>query len=70
MKKKLNYLVDENGNKIAVVVPIAVWTSFKNKYDECLKKAHILTGIQSGLNEVNESKRNGRKLQTLKSFLN
>lgn len=35
-----------------------------------LNKRRILTGIQKAIEEVAEAKKSGKKLQTLKDFLN
>jgi len=69
MKKGLKYLVDSDGNRLAVIVPMGIWNNMNSGYDRSLKKVSILTGIRDGLEEVKKTGMSGRKLQTLKDFL-
>ena len=70
MEATLKYIIDDNGNKISVLVPVKAWEQLNDKYQKLTKKLSILTGIQSGLNEVVEVKKSGKNLQTLSDFLN
>lgn len=70
MEKALKYVVDEKGNKSSVLIPIRSWEDLNEKYQKLLRKVHVLTGIQKGLQEVADSRKSGKKLQTLKEFLN
>ena len=69
MATTLKYVVDNNGNKTNVLVPIKDWEEINNRYDKLAKKLDILTGIRKGLKEVKDARRNGKKLSTLKEFL-
>ena len=69
MSNALKYMVDENGDKTSVVVPLKTWERINNKYAGLQNKLKVLTGIRDGLKEVKESQKSGKKLQTLKSFL-
>ena len=69
MEKALQYVIDEKGNKSSVLVSISTWDDLNGKYNKLLKKVQILTGIKKGLNEVIEARKSGKKLQTLKDFL-
>ncbi|MEI6816670.1 MAG: hypothetical protein WCL14_08685 [Bacteroidota bacterium] len=69
MPQELKYLVDNKGHKQSVLVPIKTWESLNAKYEKLSKKLEALTGIHKGLNEVREAKKSGKKLSTLKSFL-
>ena len=69
MEKALPYVIDEKGNKSSVLVSISTWDDLNGKYNKLLKKVQILTGIKKGLNEVIEARKSGKKLQTLKDFL-
>ncbi|MFI5196551.1 MAG: hypothetical protein ACHQD8_05630 [Chitinophagales bacterium] len=70
MEKALKYVVDDKGNKSSVLVAISTWDDLNDKYNKLAKKVSILTGIQKGLKEVAEARKSGKKLQTLKDFLN
>ena len=69
MPNSLKYIVDDNGHKTSVLVPVKIWEDLNSNYQKLQKKLTILNGIRDGLNEVKNSKRAGRKLQTLKDFL-
>ncbi len=70
MGETLKYLYDEKGAKSSVLVSINTWEDLNAKYNKLLKKVKILTGIQKGLQEVEDARKSGKKLQTLKDFLN
>ncbi|MBP6794501.1 MAG: hypothetical protein KA143_05585 [Saprospiraceae bacterium] len=70
MSTALKYMVDENGEKTSVLVPLKTWQKINMDYSKLQNKVKILTGIQEGLAEIKESKRSGKKLQALKDFLN
>ena len=69
MAGALKYIVDDNGNRTSVLVPVKVWEDLNANYDKLQAKLTILNGIREGLNEVKRSKKSGKKLQTLKDFL-
>jgi hypothetical protein len=69
MSTALKYIIDENGHKTSVLVPLKTWEDLNEKYKKLNKKLAILTGIQEGINEVKESRANGKSLQTLSDFL-
>ncbi|MDR3694370.1 hypothetical protein [Mucilaginibacter sp.] len=69
MSSALKYIIDDNGHKTGVLVPVKTWENLNEKYKKLNKKLTILTGIQQGLLEVKESRTNGKSLQTLSSFL-
>ena len=66
---KLQYIVDENGNKSSVLVPLDEWDSINDKYNKLLKKVKVLTGIKKAIAEVVEAKKTGKRLMTLNDFL-
>lgn len=70
MSDALQYVVDESGNKSSVLVPLKVWEDLNTNYQKLQAKLEVLNGINEGLNEVRQAKKTGRKLQTLKEFLN
>ncbi len=69
IEKTLQYVVDDKGNRSSVLVSINTWEDLNTKYNKLLKKVSILTGIQKGLEEEAEARKSGKKLQTLKDFL-
>jgi len=69
MAGAFKYMIDENGEKTSVLVPIKTWQKINNQLNRLQRKLNVLNGIKSGLTEVKESKRTGKRLQTLKDFL-
>jgi tRNA/tmRNA/rRNA uracil-C5-methylase (TrmA/RlmC/RlmD family) len=69
MSSALKYIIDDNGHKTSVLVPVKRWENLNEKYKKLNKKLAVLTGIQQGLLEVKESRTKGKSLQTLSDFL-
>lgn len=69
MAHTVKYMVDENGQKTSVLVPITTWTKMNTDYIKLQNKLQVLLGIKSAYNEVKLSKKSGNKLQTLTDFL-
>jgi hypothetical protein len=69
MADALKYMVDEKGDKTSVLVPLRTWQKINQQNILLQNKLKVLTGIQTGLKEVAEAKKSGKKLQTLKDFL-
>lgn len=69
MPETLKYIGDNNGQKTSVLVPVKVWKDLNNDYQKLQNKLKIFNSIREGLNEVQQAKKTGRKLQTLKDFL-
>jgi uncharacterized protein YktA (UPF0223 family) len=69
MATALKYMVDENGDKTSVLVPIKTWEKINQEYTQLQNKLKVLTGIKEGFREVIHAKKSGKQLQTLKDFL-
>ena len=69
MADAFKYMVDEKGDKTSILVPLKTWQKINDDYSKLQNKLKVLLGIKVGINEVKESKRTGKKLQTLKDFL-
>lgn len=69
MQNNLKYLVDDNGQKTSVLVPIKVWENLNANYQKMQRKLEILSGIKEGLKEVEVSQKSNKPLQTLNDFL-
>jgi hypothetical protein len=69
MASAVKYMVDENGDKTSVLVPIKTWAKINQDYAKLQNKLNVLVGLKNALSEVKEARRSGKKLQTLKSFL-
>ena len=69
MAQPIKYMVDENGQKTSVLVPLTTWTKINDDFTKLQNKVQILLGIKSAFNEVKASKKSGKQLQTLKDFL-
>lgn len=69
MANTIQYMVDEKGDKTSVLVPLKTWEKIHLEYTKLQNKIKVISGIKEGLKEVNEAKKNGKKLQTLQDFL-
>lgn len=69
MAGALKYMVDEKGDKTSVLVPLKTWEKINKEYSSLQNKLRVLTSIKSGFKEIKESKKSGKKLQTLKDYL-
>ncbi len=69
MASDLKYMIDENGDKTSVLVPLKTWEKINQDYSKLQNKLKVFIGIQEGFNEIKDAKKSGKKLQTLKDFL-
>ena len=69
MPNALQYIIDENGHKTSVLVPVKVWEDLNTKYLKLQNKLEVFNSIKEGLLEVSNAKKTGRNLQPLKDFL-
>jgi uncharacterized protein YpuA (DUF1002 family) len=69
MAHPIKYMVNEKGEKTSVLVPLNTWTKMNDDFSKLQNKLKVLLGIKSAFNEVKQSKKTGKKLQTLKDFL-
>jgi len=70
MITNIQYIIDNNGSKLSVILPFSEWQKMKLDYQKLQNKLEVLQGIQESMNEVTEAKDVGEKLQTLTNFLN
>jgi len=70
MGSAIKYMIDESGQKTSVLVPLKTWEKINEDYNKLQNKLKVLVGIQDGIKEVKSSRKSGKKLQTLKDFLN
>jgi len=66
----LNYLTDASGNQVAVQIAMEEWLAFQQEFQELKRKLEIMQGIREALEEVQNARKEGRKLQSLSEFLN
>lgn len=69
MPDALKYIVDERGQKTAVLVPVKVWNGLNENYQKPQNKLSVFNSIRDGLKELKQAKETGRNLSTLKDFL-
>ena len=62
-------MIDENGDKTSVLVPLKTWERINQDYLKLQNKLKFLTGIKEGLAEIRYAKKSGKDLQSLKDFL-
>ncbi len=65
----LNYITDATGKQIAVQIAMSDWLLFQKQFQEFKQKLEVLQGIKDALKEVDDAKKEGRELQSLKDFL-
>jgi hypothetical protein len=65
MTYKVQYILDEKGEKSSVVLSIKQWELMQRK----LRKQEILLGLKSAFKEIKEAKEKGLKLQSLSDFI-
>ncbi|MFC0609829.1 hypothetical protein ACFFGQ_18975 [Rufibacter quisquiliarum] len=70
MATPIQFIIDNEGHKKSVIVPYKQWEELNQRYEKLNNKVQILTGIQEAMNEVANSRKTGKKLQTLSDFLN
>ena len=70
MSSPIKYMIDDRGTRTSAIVPIKTWMKINEDYKKLQKKLDILVGIKGALQETKDAKKTGKKLQTLKDFLN
>lgn len=70
MPSAIKYMIDESGSKTSAIVPIRTWEKMNEDYQKLQNKLRLFIGLKDALTEIKEAKRSGKKLQTLKDFLN
>ncbi len=65
MQAKVQYLLNEKGEKASVLLPFKQW----EKIQTLLRKQEVLLGIKSAFVEIREAKNNGEQLQSLTDFI-
>lgn len=66
----LNYITDEQGQKMSVIISYQEWLMFEAAYKKLSNKLSVLKSIKTGIQEVKESRKKGVELQSLEDFLN
>lgn len=69
MSSAIKYILDDDGHKTSVLVPVKTWEDMNARYKKLSKKLAVLTGIRDGIIEVKQSRVKGEPLQTLSDFL-
>jgi hypothetical protein len=67
MAAPLKYMINENGEKTSVLVPIKTWEKINQDYSKLQNKLKVLTGIKEGLAEIRNAK-NRKKVANSKRF--
>ncbi len=70
MSHAVQYIINDDGKKNAVIVPFREWELLTARYQKLRSKYNVLLGIQDSLKEIKQSIKQGKKLQTLDEFLN
>jgi len=70
MPAALKYMIDEKGATTSVLVPLKTWNKLNKDFLNLQKKMDVFSSIKDGLAEIKVAKKAGKKLTTLKEFLN
>jgi len=70
MITNIQYVVDNSGSKIPVILPYSEWEQLNSKYQKLQNKLEILQGINDSMTEIRKTNKSNKKLQTLTDFLN
>ncbi len=69
MSNAVKYIIDENGDKTSVLIPLKTWEKINQEHIKLQNKLKVFISIKDGLGEIRIAKKSGKKLQTLKDFL-
>jgi hypothetical protein len=69
MSTNIQFLTDSKGRKKSALVPIKQWEEVIALNQQLSRKLEVLTGIASGLHEVQSAKNEGTQLQSLSDFV-
>jgi len=70
MITNIQYVVDNSGSEISVILPYSEREQLNSKYQKLQNKLEILQGIQDSMTEIRETNKSDTKSQTLTDFLN
>jgi len=68
MASSLKYMVDENGDKTSVLVPIRTWEKINKEYTKLQNKLKVFTDSKEGILEVKEARKPGENANPKKFF--
>jgi len=67
----IQYITNEEGEQVAVVVPIAEWKKLNSEHEKLVHTLEVMDGLQDALQEVQNIREGNRnKGRTLGEFLN
>ncbi len=69
MASAIKYIKDQSGQLTSVLVPVKVWDDLNANYKKLQQKLKIMNDIHQALHEVQQSRKTGKKLRTIKEFL-
>ena len=70
MRNSVQYIVDDRGVKTSVIVPYNKWEKLNTDFHKLQNKLKVFLAIQEGLEEIKNTVKKGKELQTLSDFLN
>ena len=69
MRNSVQYIVDDRGVKTSVIVPYNKWEKLNTDFHKLQNKLKVFLAIQEGLEEIKNTVKKGKELQTLSDFL-
>jgi len=69
MAGAVKYIKDEIGQKFTVLVPVKVCADLNTNYKKLRQKLKVKNDMHSALHEVYDARKSGKKMKTLKEFL-
>jgi len=70
MRNTVQFIVDNQGIKTSVIVPLDQWEKINSDYKKLQNKLELFLAIKDGMVELQTVKREGKELQSLSDFLN
>ena len=70
MRNSVQYIIDDRGVKTSVIVPYNKWEKLNTDFHKLQNKLKVFLAIQEGLEEIKNTVKKGKELQTLSDFLN
>ena len=70
MRNTVQFIVDNQGIKTSVIVPLDQWEKINSDYKKLQNKLELFLAIKDGMVELQTVKSEGKELQSLSDFLN
>jgi len=69
MPMNINYLTDSTGKKVAVQIPIRVWSKFIEVHKRLEQYYNMKTNLEKSFDEIDQIEKGKKTASTLSEFL-